>query len=162
MQRVRQLLADKEFKTHLEKISSRENQRHFCKHDLAHFMDVARICYQLWLEAGCPQRALIDKEIIYAAALLHDIGRWQEYDGVGDHALISARLADTILKRMAFSPVRVELMTKAIAGHRKLQGGEGILGELLYRADKLSRHCFLCEAQTDCYKYSSLKHQDIY
>ncbi len=162
MKRVKDLLAEAEFKEYLENIAVREADRKFCRHDLTHFMDVARICYILWLEAGQPDKGKITKEIIYITALLHDIGRWREYERGGDHALISSDVAHTILERKGFPAAEIEVITQAIFTHRKLTGDETLLGRLLYRADKLSRSCFSCDVKEECHKHHYLKQQDIY
>lgn len=46
-----------------------EHDREFCCHQITHLLDVARIAYIKNLEAGLG----IDKELIYTAAILHDI-----------------------------------------------------------------------------------------
>ncbi len=49
-----------------------EEGRRFCHHDMGHFLDVARLAMIFNLQQGLS----VSKEMIYAAALLHDIGRW--------------------------------------------------------------------------------------
>ena len=74
----------------LEKL---ERDRVFCRHDLRHLMDTARIMWIVNLEEGLG----IDREVIYAAALLHDVGKPVQYTLGAPHEEVGARLADTIL-----------------------------------------------------------------
>ena len=60
----------------LKKNKECETERIFCKHDMAHFLDVARLAYILNLERNCR----VEKEMIYATALLHDVGKWRQYE----------------------------------------------------------------------------------
>jgi len=115
-------------------------------------LDVARLTYILLLESGqvAALSAERGRELCYAAGLLHDVGRWRQYDGDGDHARAGAELAGPILTRAGFSPAEVELVVGAVAGHRS--EGAGILGRLLARADRLSRECWRCRARELCYK----------
>ena len=53
-------------------ITKKELNRKFCCHNIEHSLDVARIGYIMILE----QNLNIDKELFYAAALLHDAGRY--------------------------------------------------------------------------------------
>ncbi|MGI6684337.1 MAG: HD domain-containing protein [Bacillota bacterium] len=61
-----------------------EINREFCCHQMQHALDVARIYYILFLEkyqdgiSSDLKNMSVDqtKELIYATALLHDIGRW--------------------------------------------------------------------------------------
>ena len=53
------------------KMKKFEHDREFCCHQITHLLDVARIAYIKNLEAGLG----IDKELIYTAAILHDIGK---------------------------------------------------------------------------------------
>lgn len=80
-----------------------------------HLLDVCRISWILNLEEGL----LIDKERIYAAALLHDIGRWVEYETGQDHAMASGELAEDILDRCGFSGNEKADIIEAIKSHRK-------------------------------------------
>ncbi len=62
-------------------------------------MDVARIAYILSVDGAYA----ISKEIIYAAALLHDIGKWKQYEDGTPHEKASADLAEQILEASGFS-----------------------------------------------------------
>ena len=57
-------------------ITQLEASREFCRHDVTHFLDVARLAWIENLERGLG----VSKEEIYAAALLHDIGRHLQYE----------------------------------------------------------------------------------
>ena len=63
------------FQEYYDKLKEAERGRKFCRHQMEHLLDVARIAYILNLE----QKLGIRKEVIYAAALLHDIGKYRQY-----------------------------------------------------------------------------------
>ena len=149
MNRVNRILRDGDYRLYLQKNKAAEEQRAFCRHDLEHLLTVARLTYLLLLEKECRH---LSKEIAYSAGLLHDIGRWREYQGEGDHALHSAALSGPILERAGFAPSEKELIVKAIAQHRRPDPGvhRSPLSLALHRADRLSRLCFSCDAQKDC------------
>ncbi len=121
-----------------------ERDRVFCRHDLRHLMDTARIMWIVNLEEGLG----IDREVIYAAALLHDVGKPVQYTLGLPHEEVGARLADTILASLtgdeAFSPSERRMIVGAVRGHRRLREDADPLERLLYRADKASRPCFAC------------------
>ena len=129
----------------------------FCGHDIEHFLDVARLM-QIYNQA---ENLNIEKNIIYAAALLHDIGRGvQSRTGEGHHKA-SARLAEEIMRDCGFTDGEIDIVKKAISLHRgkeKLTESEDenfneedkILIDLLYRADKKSRNCFACKSAKEC------------
>jgi len=94
MKRINRIVANPEYKLYLQKNSSAEENRPFCTHQFGHLLSVARLTYMLLLEDGCP---FISREMAYAAGLLHDIGRWHEYQTETDHAQYSAELAEAIL-----------------------------------------------------------------
>ena len=77
----------------MEQIRVLEQDRIFCRHDTTHFLDVARIAYIENLENGLG----LAKEEIYAAALLHDIGRHLQYTRGIPHEQASAMEAEGIL-----------------------------------------------------------------
>lgn len=150
MARVNAILKNSNYISWLVANGQAEREREFCHHDLAHALNVARIAYSLWLEAGGKPVA---KDIVYSAALLHDIGRWLEYadeSGETDHAIESAKLAHGILLEVGYHPDVVAEIEKAIANHRNpdTQG----LSQVLYMADKLSRECFFCPALNKCHR----------
>ena len=118
--------------------------RVFCRHGTEHLLDVARLAYILSLESGAGE----DKELIYAAALLHDLGRARQYEDGTPHEQESARLAQTILPECGFNESETAKILDAILSHRT-PGKAGFSG-LLYRADKLSRRCFECAVEREC------------
>ena len=71
MERVNRILKNHTYQDCLQQIYRLEAGRIFCGHDMTHFLDVARLAYIFNLE----ENLQIEKERIYAAALLHDVGR---------------------------------------------------------------------------------------
>ena len=59
-----------------QRLQELEQERIFCCHQMNHLLDTARIAYILSLERGIG----ISKEAIYAAAILHDIGKGRQYE----------------------------------------------------------------------------------
>lgn len=149
MERVNRILSDREYRQYLQNILTLEKERPFCGHDLDHLLTVARLTYLLLLEERC---LFVSKEIAYAAGLLHDIGRWKEYQSGGDHALHSAALAGSILNRTGFDDSERKLILEAIAGHRHDQptGRLSPLGKALRKADDMARLCFCCASRSSC------------
>ena len=89
MERVNQICRHPLWRESMDQIRSLERDRIFCKHDTAHLLDVARIAYLENLE----RQLGIAKAEIYAAALLHDIGRHLQYTEGIPHEEGSVRLA---------------------------------------------------------------------
>ena len=146
MRRVNAILSHPRFVECLERTDEAERDREFCVHDMNHLLDVARVAYILCLETGDS----IDKELFYAAALLHDIGRWRQYEDGTPHEQESARIAQEILPECGFNDVETEMILDAIVSHRThLDEKPGFAG-LIYRADKLSRQCFDCAVAREC------------
>ena len=106
---------------------------------------------------------------IYACALVHDIGRAR---GGRNHALSSAEFAKELLPSCGFLPEETERIASAVSAHggrggaevcpapgageedkikAALEKAENPLGTLLVIADKLSRNCFNCAAEEECY-----------
>ncbi len=147
MERVNRILQHDLFQYHLQENNSAEVDRRFCRHNMIHFLDVARIGWILCLE----EELGIPKDVIYAAALLHDLGKHIQYEkGIG-HELTGAEIAPAILKDCGFSKEEMQEISEAIRAHRDPESAEdkGLKG-ILYRADKLSRPCFACDAEADC------------
>ena len=150
MERVNGILNHDLFLEYLQKNRMAEEGRRFCHHDMEHFLNVARLAMIFALESRCASDSP-DKELIYAAALLHDIGRWKQYEDGTPHEKASAQLAPKILSDCGFSARETAQIVTAILSHRN----EGIkeeqsLSGILYRADKMSRSCFCCEAEREC------------
>lgn len=151
------------YRTELEQIKAFEKDRPFCRHTPEHFLDVARLMYIEVLERGLP----FEKNLIYAAALLHDIGRAAQYRDGTPHDRAGAGLASIILKDLGWSREEITMICTAIAGHRDkssltetsglISGSASdrvdrtsLLADLLKRADKASRLCFQCPAVREC------------
>ena len=127
--------------------AEKEADRIFCRHNMAHVLDVARIAYILNLEEGYG----LSKELIYAASLFHDVGRHVQYETGEKHAFVGARLAESILEDCGFDEVEVQAVVSAIYTHGdKKIISERSLNGLIARADQLSRACYVCEAADQC------------
>lgn len=114
---------------------------------MAHFLDVARIGEIINLE----EHLGLEREWIYAAALLHDMGRHVQYEDDTPHELASAEIAPQILKDCGFDESETAVIVSAIRSHRDISvSEENDLRGVLYRADKASRACFACAAETEC------------
>jgi putative nucleotidyltransferase with HDIG domain len=150
MQRINDILNDPEYLRCVERIQAAEADRIYCRHDPAHFLDVARIARIIALEENLDA----DKELLYATALLHDIGRWAEYEDGTDHAVAGKELAEKILATHSFTEAERATITAAIEGHR-VAGAVSPLADVLYRADKLSRNCVLCDAAATCKRFQN-------
>lgn len=158
MERVNRICSHPLWREALEEICSLEKDRIFCCHDTAHFLDVARIAYIENLEKDLN----LPKEQIYAAALLHDIGRHLQYKEGVSHEAASAILAEGILVDCGFETGEKEQILQAIRLHREKETGErDDLAGLLYRADKKSRACGFCEANGQCNWPEEKKNQTV-
>ena len=147
MDRVNRILHNPKYRECVEKNRKYEEERIFCRHGMSHFLDVARLSWIENLEKGLG----IEKELIYAAALLHDCGRFRQYEDGTPHELAGTQLAEEILFDCGFEEPEREEILRAISGHRekKLAQEESLRG-VLYRADKKSRPCFACPAEGAC------------
>lgn len=164
------------YRAHYRQLAECEASRPFCCHQLTHLMDTARIAYieNLECELG------FSRAVVYAAALLHDIGKDEQYRAGVPHEEAGARIAREILDDIvaggaaptseadapalapeadalapqvaapALSPEEADAIIRAIREHRRCPDGSSELGRLLYRADKASRACFACEMREAC------------
>lgn len=144
MDRINLILKNKVFLENYKIIEKYEIDRVFCKHSLSHFLDVARIMYIKNLE----EKLDFKKEIIYAIALLHDIGRSLEYTKNIKHNKASKDLAHIILSECNFSESEIEIIVSSIIAHNNFD--HIAINKLLREADKLSRNCFDCLSLKDC------------
>ncbi len=148
MPRVNRILLNNEYLSHLKQIEVDEKDRLFCCHDMTHFLDVSRIAWIMNLEEDLN----LNKEIVYATGLLHDIGRWEEYQTGIDHAIASSRLAGSILDKCGFTKEEKDSVVNAINNHRSLKDTD-TLSRIIYKADKISRPCFYCSSIETCKRF---------
>ena len=145
MDRVNELMRHPVFSEHLTRLDTLEQTRCFCRHGLPHLLDVARMMWIAALERQLP----LSREVVYATALLHDLGRVEQIEAGIPHHQASAQLAARILPDAGFGEVEIAQIQAAIASHRS-DGGENNLEQLLYWADKKSRACWMCPAKGEC------------
>lgn len=157
MERVNKILNHKKYIEYVERIKKLESNRKLCHHDIRHFINVSRIMYVINLE----DKLSFNKEIIYACGFLHDIGKWQQYERKVPHEIASAKLAEQILIECDFNKIEIYEILKAIKNHRNKENEKNSLSELLYKSDKLSRDCFRCFAQEQCYWSEDKKNLEL-
>ena len=151
MKRIDAIYTHPLYRKHFLALQGREKDRVFCRHTMEHFLDVARLMYIRNLE----EQAGLPKELIYAAALTHDIGRNEQYVSGEPHEKAGARLAGEILKDCGFQEEEIQKIQIAILSHRGSEGQKKstdteMLSQYLYWADKKSRNCFSCLACEEC------------
>lgn len=170
MPRIESLMASREFQYYISKIEKLEQDRIYCGHDIDHLLSVARIMYIINLEDGLG----LDKELIYAVGLLHDIGRVDEYEKGIDHHVASCKIADKLMQDAGFSSKEIDISLYAIDRHRSCKeevatcGTENNspknenpknenqdnkrqrLADLLRYVDKKSRLCYYCGTRDTC------------
>ena len=150
MKKVNAILAHPLYRECYARLEELEKDRIFCRHQMTHLLDVARIAYISNMEQGLG----IEKEVIYAAALLHDIGKYVQYEDGTPHEQSGEKIASEILgslsEKDAFSDEENRMILTAIRGHRRLREGAEVLEKLMYTSDKASRMCFACPAEGEC------------
>lgn len=150
MKKVNAILAHPLYRECYARLEELEKDRIFCRHQMTHLLDVARIAYISNMEQGLG----IEKEVIYAAALLHDIGKHVQYEDGTPHEQSGEKIASEILgslsEKDAFSDEENRMILTAIRGHRRLREDADVLEKLLYTSDKASRMCFACPAEGEC------------
>ena len=161
MKRVNAIFRHPLYQTYYRQLEEAEQGRIFCRHQMTHLMDVARIAYIRSLEEGLG----LDREVIYAAAVLHDIGKVLQYEEGLPHEItgekIAAEILDGLAGENAFSETEKAMILTAIRGHRKLRDEPEVLERLLYESDKASRMCFACPAEPQCDWNEEKKNKEI-
>lgn len=165
MPRVNQILQHRSYEEYCTKNKQAEEQRVYCRHGADHGVTVARIAYTYLLEEninGLSSTLEADKEVIYAAGIMHDIGRWVEYETQEDHACVGARLAQPILKDCGFTEGEIRSISLGILEHRLAPDKTSSpLGQALALADDWARDCKNCLSQAKCYKYTKAMEEII-
>ena len=108
MERIDKILNHPLFIENLEKNKAAEADRRFCRHDMVHFLDVARIGMIINLEENLE----IPKDMVYAAAILHDIGKHLQYNKGIPHEKASAEIAPAILRECGYGEEEVYIVTE--------------------------------------------------
>lgn len=106
------------FAREIARVEEAEADREFCRHGLPHLLDVARIAWIRCLEEGLA----IPRDVVWAAALLHDIGRAEQYATGEPHDAAGERIAAEILGTVGDGPRFMDseraAIVAAVAGHR--------------------------------------------
>lgn len=160
MSRMDSILKDNEFNDYMFKNENWEKPRKFCKHDLNHVADTARIAWIYCLENNID----IKKDVVYAAGILHDIGKFLQYENGEPHNESSARLAEPILSRSGYNNEEISAIKSAILSHREKNENDcnsNSLNYILYYADKKSRNCFHCSEYDKCSWSNDKKNKSI-
>lgn len=156
MERVQTILEQQLFADSLAQLEQREHRRIYCRHGLPHLLDVARIASILAADHAldCP------RDVIYAAALLHDIGRLEQYATGEPHTSAGVALARKILCDTTYTQEEQREILEAVGGHQT--GGDGhALTRLICEADHASRLCFSCAARDTCNWPETRRNQTI-
>lgn len=146
MERINRIWVHPIYQKHYKELQKLECGRIFCNHSINHFLDVARIAWIYNLE----EQTGLNKEIVYAAALLHDIGRYEQIITGISHDEAGAKIAEIILSNCGFNTDETEIILEAILKHRSEPHKSSLLYCYIYRADKQSRNCFACSAYDAC------------
>ena len=141
------ILKNAEYKSYIEQNCKADSGRKLCSHNLQHAIDVARVAYIISLENGYG----IEKDIVYCAALLHDVAKWMQIQNKElDHAGEGALLAEKILVEIGMDVKVTAAIKDAIIKHRFKDAGASNLARVLYDADKSCRLCQQCENIENC------------
>ena len=117
----------------------KEAKKYFKHNDSSHGWDHTERVFALCLKIGKTEKANL--KVLKIAALLHDIGRGEEFKskGVVCHAQRGADLARQILEKYKFPEKDIEVIVHCIAAHR-FRGKNvpsSIEAKILFDADKL-------------------------
>lgn len=140
------IIHNEKYKNAVKQLSLLEKERIFCKHDMEHFLNTARIAVILCFEKGINA----DTDAVYSAALLHDLGRIDEYDNGTPHHIASVKRAKEILSEVNCKEEFAAMVLSLISNHRNKEICEDSMEKIFYLADKKSRNCFCCQAQKEC------------
>lgn len=144
LKNTNKLFQNADYQKHLKSIKGYEEKRKFCRHNLSHFLAVARIATTKSLEAGLS----IPRDLIYTTALLHDIGRFVQYEDKTPHEIASYTLAISLLEQLDFNSDEKEQILEAILNHRNPESQR--FSHIFYESDKLSRECLSCPMEKNC------------
>jgi putative nucleotidyltransferase with HDIG domain len=146
LETANKILENATFRQKLDELEVLEKERIFCGHGLEHLLAVARMTMLICMERGISAEA----DIVYSAALLHDIGRVEEYTLGLPHEKSGAETARQILSETGCGREKTEKIIGMILSHRSGRECSDTLEAVFYEADKKSRMCSFCKAQDEC------------
>lgn len=114
MERVHKIWIHPLYQEQYIHLQEAERDRIFCNHTLSHFLDVARLMYLYALT----EQVGLERHLIYAAAMLHDIGRYAQITEGVPHEQASASLAQKILPECGYTKSETNAVCAAILRHR--------------------------------------------
>ncbi|MGN0242558.1 MAG: HD domain-containing protein [Lachnospiraceae bacterium] len=160
MKRYQRIQEHPLFRETMGALEQLEKDRIFCCHNIEHLIAVARISYILALEEALLVSDVLEytvrepeysRDIYYAAALLHDIGKVEQYEQGIPHEVAAKEKVALILWDCGYDEKEIVFITDLVASHRtETQAQKSPYHYALYRADKLSRECFACKANQEC------------
>ncbi len=161
MDRVNAIWNHQVYQAYYRRLEKLEEERRYCRHQMPHLLDVARIAYIRSLEENMG----FDRDVVYAAAILHDIGKAPQYEEEIPHEAAGEKIAGEILDSLpenaAFSDREKQMILTAVRGHRRLRENPEELERLLYESDKASRMCFACPVRELCDWEEEKKNREI-
>ena len=92
MHRLNEVVHHWIYQDYYGRIKRLEKERIFCRHQMTHLLDVARIAYIKNLEENLG----FEKDVIYTAAVLHDIGKSFQYKWTIPHEVAGEKIAKEI------------------------------------------------------------------
>ena len=147
------IIENKRFIQLQDSLDKLEEDRIYCLHGISHSLDVARIAYIMMLEDGID----INQDVLYGAALLHDLGR--SVDMV-KHNEKSVDIARSLLPECGYNTSQIDEIVEIIESHsgelpieeiQRLRQDKNLDVKSYFKiADQLSRNCFCCKAASTC------------
>lgn len=125
MNRINALWQQPEFQRLLLELEEKERDRKYCRHGREHIFAVARLMWIFCLEKS--DAGKMSKELVYAAAFLHDLGRGSTKK---EHAEKSAELAGRLLPLCGYSDAETAMVQSAICMHGQVKKTYGTWEEI--------------------------------
>ena len=104
--------------------------------------------------------ASASKELIYCTALLHDIGRAEQYRSGIPHDEAGAQIAEQILRELSFDPSEIQEITSAIREHRNAARSDTLSSPDL-RCGQGIPELFFLSGRKECYWSAEKKNLTI-